>query len=73
MTFIEDIPDWCTKYGADQLVEELNVFYNKYYSHFISNKFFDNMETNVSKSRSYGCIVISSFYKSFDNVIVIGS
>lgn len=30
MTFIEDIPDWCRKYGAEQLVEELNVFHNKY-------------------------------------------
>ncbi len=30
MTFIEDVPEWCNKYGAEQLVEELNVFYNKY-------------------------------------------
>lgn len=30
MNFIEEIPDWCEKYGAEQLVEELNVFYNKY-------------------------------------------
>ena len=30
MTFIEDIPDWCTKYGHEQLVEELNIFLNKY-------------------------------------------
>lgn len=30
MTFIENIKEFCTKYGAEQLVEELNVFYNKY-------------------------------------------
>lgn len=30
MLFIENIPDYCAKYGAEQLVEELNVFLNKY-------------------------------------------
>lgn len=30
MVFIENVPEWCNKYGAEQLVEELNVYYNKY-------------------------------------------
>lgn len=30
MIFIENIPEFCIKYGAEQLVEELNVYYNKY-------------------------------------------
>ena len=30
MTFIEDIPEFCNKYGSEQLVEEINVYLNKY-------------------------------------------
>lgn len=30
MIFIENIPDYCSRYGAEQLVEELNIFHNKY-------------------------------------------
>lgn len=30
MIFIEDVPEYCNKYGAEQLVEEINVYLNKY-------------------------------------------
>lgn len=61
MTFIEEIPDWCSKYGAEQLVEELNVFHNK----------FKYMEAQTQKHSESIKMKIPDIEKAIDSVNLV--